>query len=152
QKLVFTETKGRERIVKRHELPILPPLRRSIDATPIGHLVYLTSPSDQPYTVQGFSNWFARQCRRPGLIRRSPHGLRKLGAIRCAQAGATAHQLMALFGWVTLKEAEHYTREANRVMLERDAATKLQAPTGNKSSPLSPAVTKSGEIRGKKGR
>ena len=152
QKLVFTETKGRERIVKRHELPILPPLRRSIDATPIGHLVYLTSPSNQSYSVQGFSNWFARQCRRAGLIGRSAHGLRKLAAIRCAQAGATAHQLMALFGWLTLKEAEHYTREANRVMLERDAATKLQAPTGNKSSPLSPAVTNSGEIRGKKGR
>ena len=32
-KLVFTEKKGRSRIVKTHELPILPPLRRSIDAT-----------------------------------------------------------------------------------------------------------------------
>ena len=32
-KLVFSELKGRSRIVKTHELPILPPLRRSIDAT-----------------------------------------------------------------------------------------------------------------------
>ena len=40
QKLVFTETKGGLRIVKTHELPMLPPLRQSIDATPTGHLVY----------------------------------------------------------------------------------------------------------------
>ena len=39
QKLVFTETKGRSRIIKTHELPILPPLRQSIDATLTGHLV-----------------------------------------------------------------------------------------------------------------
>ena len=33
-KLIFTETKGRGRIIKTHELPILPALRASIDATP----------------------------------------------------------------------------------------------------------------------
>jgi integrase len=43
QKLVFTETKGGSRIVKTHELPILPPLRESIDATLTGHLVYLVT-------------------------------------------------------------------------------------------------------------
>lgn len=31
--LCFTELKGRDKQVKHHELPILPPLRRSIDAT-----------------------------------------------------------------------------------------------------------------------
>ena len=42
-KLVFTETKGASRILKTHELPILPPLRESIDATKIGDLVYLVT-------------------------------------------------------------------------------------------------------------
>ena len=152
QKLVFTETKGRERIVKRHELPILLPLRRSIDATPIGHLVYLTSRSGHPHTVQGFADWFARQCRMAGLTGRSAHGLRKLGAQRCVQRGATVHQLKALFGWTTLDQAELYTREANRAKLEGDAATLLQGPTGNKSVPLSPALASSGTLRGKKAR
>jgi hypothetical protein len=32
-KLLFCETKGSSRIVKAHELPILQPLRHSIDAT-----------------------------------------------------------------------------------------------------------------------
>ena len=87
-----------------------------------------------------------------GLTGRSAHGLRKLGAIRCALAGATTNHLQAWFGWTTLDQAEFYTREANRVMLEADAATLLQALTGNKSSPLPRALTPSGELRGKKGR
>jgi len=150
QKLVFTETKGRKRIVKRHELPILPPLRRSIDATPIGHLVYLTSRFGQPHTVQGFADWFARQCRMAGLTGRSAHGLRKLGAVRCAQAGATTHQLMAWFGWTTLEQAEPYTRDFDRARAEGDVATLLQGRTGNKSVPLSPALRSSGTLTGKK--
>jgi hypothetical protein len=42
-KLVFTETKGRAKIAKTHELPILPPLQQSLDATTTGHLVYLAT-------------------------------------------------------------------------------------------------------------
>jgi integrase len=38
-KLVFSETKGSMRIAKAHELPVLPLLRQSIDASPTGHLV-----------------------------------------------------------------------------------------------------------------
>jgi integrase len=151
QKLVFAETKGRERTVKRHELPILPPLRRSIDATPIGHLVYLTSPSGQPYTVQAFSNWLARQCRIAGLSGRSAHGLRKLSAMRLAKAGGTAHQIMAWHGWTALRMGDVYTREIERAKLEGDAATLLQAHTGDKSVPLSPALKSNGTLRSKKG-
>jgi integrase len=36
----------------------------------------------------------------------SAHGLRKAGATIAANNGATAHQLMAIFGWDTIKEAE----------------------------------------------
>src|SRR4029077_8321935 len=58
-KLVFSENKGRSRIVKTHELPILPPLRRSIDATQkqIGHLVYLVAASGQPQSAHAFGCW-----------------------------------------------------------------------------------------------
>jgi integrase len=91
-KLLFSETKGRARIVKTHELPILPPLRRSIDATKIGHLVYLVTAYGQPHSVKGFGNWFKERCRQAGIEDLSAHGLRKLGAQRCAEAGATEHQ------------------------------------------------------------
>src|SRR5271166_679800 len=66
-KLVFTETKGSARTVKAHELPILPPLRQSIDATQIGHLVYLVTAWGRPHSVKAFGNWFKKRCREAGL-------------------------------------------------------------------------------------
>jgi integrase len=149
-KLVFTETKGSSRIVKTHELPILPPLRRSIDAAPIGHLVYLVTAFGRPHSVKAFGNWFTRRCREAGLDDGlSAHGVRKLGAQRCAEAGATEHQLMALFGWATTKQAAIYTRKANRTKLESEAARLLEAQTSNTSVPLFPAMASGGTIRPK---
>jgi integrase len=165
-KLVFSEKKGRSRIVKTHELPILPPLRRSIDATQkqIGHLVYLVAASGQPQSAHAFGCWFIRRCREAGLAR-SAHGLRKLGAQRCAEAGASEHQLMALFGWANPKQAALYTKKANRAKLEAAAAPLLEAPSSNaagadsnataerdsnKSVPLFARVPAGGTVRPKK--
>jgi integrase len=155
-KLLFAETKGRSRIVKTHELPILPPLRVSIDATPSGHLAYLVTEAGHLYSVKGFSNWFARRCREAGLdAGLTAHGLRKLGAVRCVESGATEHQLMALFGWTTTKQAALYTRKANRARLEAGAAPLLaRVPPAerndNRIVPLSRAVNAGGTISGKK--
>jgi integrase len=68
-KLLFSETKGGSRIVKTHELPILPPLRQSIDATKkhVGHLVYLMTQWGKPHSAKGFDNWFKDRCREAGL-------------------------------------------------------------------------------------
>jgi hypothetical protein len=41
--------------------------------------------------------------------------LRKAGATIAANNGATSRQLMAIFGWDTLKEAERYTRGADQL-------------------------------------
>jgi integrase len=150
QKLVFTETKGGSRIVKTHELPILPPLRQSIDATLIGDLVYLVTAFGKPHSAKAFGNWFKKRCREAGLEGLSAHGLRKLGAQRCAEAGATEHQLMALFGWTNPQQAAVYTKKANRAKLEAQAAALLQGQTGNKSVPLFAAVASGGTNGAKK--
>jgi len=150
QKLVFTETKGSSRIVKTHELPILPPLRQSIDGTQIGHLVYLVTARGQPHSAKAFGNWFKKRCREAGLEGLSAHGLRKLGAQRCAEAGATEHQLMALFGWTNPQQAALYTKKANRARLEAQAAALLQGQNSNKSVPLLPAVASGGTNGSKK--
>jgi integrase len=146
QKLVFTEMKGGSRIVKTHELPILPPLRESIDATLTGHLVYLMTAWGKPHSAKAFGNWFKKRCREAGLEDLSAHGLRKLGAQRCAEAGATEHQLMALFGWTTPQQAAVYTKKANRARLEASAAPLLQARNTNRSVPLFPEVASGGTI------
>lgn len=57
---------------------------------------------------------------------KSAHGLRKAAATRAADNGATAHELMAIFGWVDIKEAEIYTRAADRKRLAAQAMGKLE--------------------------
>jgi integrase len=140
--LLFSEQKGRERSLKTHVLPILPPLRASIDATASGrgdgHLVFLATAFGKPYSVKGFGNWFKRRCREAEVTKElSAHGLRKLSAQRCAEAGATEQQLMALFGWTTGKQAAHYTKAANKVRLEAAAARTL---LGVQTSNAKPAI------------
>jgi len=150
QKLVFTETKGGPRIVKTHELPILPPPRQSIDATLTGHLVYLVTAFGKPHSAKAFGNWFKKRCREAGLDEVSAHGLRKLGVQRCAEAGATEHQLMALFGWTNPQQAAVHTKKANCARLEATAAPLFEGRNGNKSVPLFPAVASGGTIRPEK--
>lgn len=121
-KLFFRETKGRNHVVKEHSLPILPPLRASIDATPTGQLVYLPTRQGHPRSVKAFGNWFSRQCKAAGLTGISAHGVRKLSTVRAIHAGATSQQLMALFGWTNENQIKTYARKVNRAKLEATAA------------------------------
>lgn len=127
-KLVFSEFKGRTKNVKAHELPILKPLRASIDAMPAGHLIYLTDRQGKPYTAPAFGEWFKSRCREAAVDPKlSAHGLRKLAATRLADAGASVHQLCSWFGWMKLTQAETYTRNIDRSRLAGDAALLLEA-------------------------
>jgi integrase len=123
--LCFTEVKGRTRQAKARELPILPELRAVIDATPSGHLSYIVTEFGKQYTSDGFGNWFRRRCDEAGLPHCSAHGLRKAGASIAAENGATEHQLMAIYGWSSPKQAALYTRNANRKHMIADAMHKL---------------------------
>ena len=55
----------------------------------------------------------SRNARRMGSARPGPRWPQK--------GGATGHQLMSIFGWETIKEAERYTRSANRHKLAGEA-------------------------------
>lgn len=114
-----TEKTGEEVI-----LPILPPLARSIEATRTGQLAFLVTERGTPFVKEGFGNWFREVCNKAGVIG-SAHGLRKAGATRAAENGATDRQLMALFGWKNPKMAGHYTKAADRRRLAGDAAKLL---------------------------
>ena len=103
----------------------------------------------KPHSVKAFGNWFKKRCLEAALEGLSAHGLRKLGAQRCAEAGATEHQLMALFGWTNPQQAAVYTKKANRARLEAAAARLLQGQSSNESVPLSPVVASGGTIRPK---
>ena len=101
-------------------LPILPALQQIIDASPCGEMTYLVNDLGRPFTDAGFGNWFRDRCVEACVPGRA-HGLRKAGATIAANNGATAHQLMAMFGWRTLKMAEQYTRAADQQRLAEAA-------------------------------
>lgn len=107
-------------------IPIFPELQRSIDATATGDLVFLTTARGTPFSsASSFGGWFRKMCDEAGLKNCSAHGLRKAGATMAANAGATPHELMAMYGWSRLAMAEIYTREADRKRLARGAAERI---------------------------
>ena len=82
-----------------------------------GDLNFLATEYGQPFTSNGFGNWFRDQCHAAGLTECSAHGLRKARATILAERGATDRQLMAVFGWSSETEATKYTAAANRKKL-----------------------------------
>ncbi|WP_069440746.1 site-specific integrase [Methyloceanibacter superfactus] len=112
-RLVFKRKKTRVEV----EIPIMRELRAAIEATPPDQLTFIVTEFGKPFTPAGFGNKMRYWCDQAELPHCSAHGLRKAGATLAANNGATAHQLMAIFGWTTLKEAERYTRRADRKRL-----------------------------------
>lgn len=82
--LTFTQTKNRKRKPVALSLPVVPELRRIIDATPTGHLAFLVSDRGTPYTPDSFGNRFrpgvgkpgCRIARHMGFARQPPVGSR----------------------------------------------------------------------------
>jgi len=68
------------------------------------------------------------RCDEVGLPQCTSHGVRKIAATKGAEGGATVHRLMSIFDWVTLQQAEAYTREANRRRLAQSSMHLLAAP------------------------
>ena len=124
----YTEVKNARRKPKHRAFPVLPILQAAIDDTTItGHKTYLVTEHGQPYTANGFGNWFRRRCNEAGLSHCSAHGLRKAGATIAADNGATEHELMAIYDWDSPKQAALYTRKANRKKLAGGAMHLLVA-------------------------
>jgi integrase len=112
--LKFTQYKNRNRKPVVTEIPMLQELERIIDASPVGDLTYLVTDYGHPFTANGFGGKMREWCDQAGLPQCSSHGLRKSAAAIAAENGASAHQLMAIFGWLTLVEAERYAAAARR--------------------------------------
>ncbi|MGD9542422.1 MAG: tyrosine-type recombinase/integrase, partial [Methylocystis sp.] len=112
--LAFTQFKGRNRSPTHLVLPILPCLCDVLDASPLGKESWLETDFGKPFSDAGIGNKIRQWCDEAGLPHCTAHGLRKAGATIAAENGATAHQLMAIFGWKTLKQAEVYTKAAEQ--------------------------------------
>lgn len=101
--------------------PILPVLKRIIEASPTGEMTFLVTEYGLPFTAKGFGGWFRARCDDAKLYHCTSHGLRKAGATVAAENGATVHQLMALYDWSTPEQAMVYTRAAEQKRLAGEA-------------------------------
>lgn len=111
------------------EVPIHPELQRSLDAAPLGQMTFVVTQAGEPFTPKGFGNWISAAARAAGLpAGAAAHGLRKAAARRLAEAGATAHEIMAVTGHRTLKEVERYTRAAAMKGLAASAMARIASP------------------------
>src|SRR5262245_4321547 len=106
-------------------LPILPALATTLKVGPIGDLAFICGDKGKPLTKESFGNLFRRAVRAAGIGGKSAHGLRKVGAVRAAEAGATVAELEAIFGWRGGRMASLYTESGDRRRLAIEGMGKL---------------------------
>lgn len=105
-------------------IPILPILATTLKAGPCGDLAFICGERGEPLTKESFGNMFSAAARKAG-VKKSAHGVRKAGATRAAENGATVAELEAIFGWKGGTMAALYTRSADRRRLAKGAMGKL---------------------------
>lgn len=120
-----------------------------IEATKTGDMHFLVTSFGKPFTAAGFGNWFG-EAAREAHIEKNTHGVRKFAATTAANGGATAHELMSQFGWANSKQAEVYTKGADRVRLGKKASRIVSEQLENILPPhLKPSAGFSGENKTK---
>src|SRR5262245_49518294 len=116
-------------------IPILPALTATLAAGPCGELAFICGGTGKPLMKESFGNMFRDACRAAG-VSKSAHGVRKIGATRAAENGATVAELEAIFGWSGGGMASLYTRAADRARLAKGAMSKLvKGTSGERSIP-----------------
>ncbi len=102
----------------RLAIPVHPRLAEVLAASAPDQMTFLLTQPGAPFTSAGFGNWFADRVREAGLPGAcAAHGLRKAAARRLAEAGCSAHEIMAITGHRSLKEVAVYTQAADQLRL-----------------------------------
>lgn len=109
------------------DLPILPELEVELDRVPRDRLLFVTQDA-RPigYKPETLGNWFRDRCTEakvPGSL----HGLRKAGATRLANAGASNWEIASYLAHKDTKQADTYTKKANRSKLADSGFAKLSS-------------------------
>lgn len=117
-----------------------PQLMDIIAQTKTGSLHFITGEKGNPFTAESFTNWFREMCRQAGVMK-SSHGIRKLSATLSANGGATVHELNAQYGWTTFRQAEIYTKGAERARLGMKTS-RILAEQIEATKPLTKSRTK----------
>jgi len=107
------------------DLPILPELAEELARLPADRMLFITQDNaDKPYIVGSLGNWFKDRCKEadvPGSL----HGLRKAGATRLANVGATPDEIKAFLAHATNAQGATYTKTADRAKQADSGFAKL---------------------------
>jgi integrase len=101
----------------REYLATLPRVEGDADTT------ILKSPRGGAYRKTSISALINGICTELGFKGYSPHGLRHLCGASLAQAGCNVPQIMSVLGQLSERQAQHYVKQANRVLMSEDAVT-----------------------------
>jgi integrase/recombinase XerD len=125
-RIKYRQAKNEHRNPVDMDIPLHADLAEIIAAMSSRHLTFLVTEYGKPYSANGFGNAFKDWCREANLPHCSAHGLRKATAVRLAERGATAHEIMAITGHRTLEEVERYTRAVRQAKLADAAMAKFK--------------------------
>jgi integrase len=112
-RFVFTQQKTGGDV----DVPVLEELARELALAPQDALAFILTEYGKTFSQKGYGNWFNEKCRDAGLKNRTAHGIRGGAATIAANNGASVHQLMSMFGWLSESMAIRYTKQANRKSL-----------------------------------
>ncbi|KFI31541.1 hypothetical protein CN97_09735 [Haematobacter massiliensis] len=127
-----THKQGRARIAYKRaktsvaaDLPILPELAEELEQLPSDRMLFITQDA-RPigYKPETLGNWFRDRCGE-AAVPGSLHGLRKAGATRLADAGATNWEIASYLAHADTKQADTYTKKADRSRLADSGFAKL---------------------------
>lgn len=113
-KIVPKKTKGKTKNPIVVDFPVLPPLAEAIASVPKGTMIFLQTEWGRPFSIKGLGKKMRDWCDEAELPHCSSHGIRKADAVIAAENGATSAQLQAMFGWTNSRQADLYTRAAER--------------------------------------
>jgi len=103
-------------------LPFVQEIQRALVAYPANGLSLFGRKDGKPITRGGLTSFMKEAVEKAGLPAKCvPHGLRKAGMRRMAEAGASVNQIAAVSGHKSLREVQRYTEAADQRRLARDA-------------------------------
>jgi integrase len=103
-------------------LPFVQEIQRALAAYPAKGLTLFGREDGRPMTRAGLTHFMKDAAAKAGLPAKCvPHGLRKAGMRRMAEAGKTEKQIAAVSGHKSLREVQRYTEAADQRRLARDA-------------------------------
>jgi len=123
-------------------VPLHPALKAMLAILPRTNLTFIVTERDAPFTAQGLSNFFKKQCCLAGLPHCSIHGLRKAAVTRLVNAGCSNEQIKAITGHRSDSALAPYKRAGDQRLLARQAMNMQLGSEGEQdlSSIRSPIV------------